>query len=124
MLKARSRMPMRVSLAMDRTLERASEHPSERAPARRSERRRSVLLEGCRARLATLAALVPVALGLPRQVLRAQVDRVGQLARRLPGPQGHALEEQRGLGNLVLRDGRVPFLEDLHLQPREFGHLL
>src|SRR4051794_16374484 len=77
-----------------------------------------------RARLAPRPPLVAVALDLAREVLRAEVDRVRELARGLPAAQRDPLEVQGRLGHLVLGDRGVALLEHLDLETGELGHLL
>src|ERR687895_397885 len=78
-----------------------------------------------------LAALVAVLLDLPREVLGYQVDRVAHVGGAFARSQAHALQMQRGLGDLRLLDGRVALLpqHDLHLGqrrdlPSDLGKLL
>src|SRR4051794_14077886 len=80
------------------------------------------LLVGRRgARLAPGPPLVAVALDLPGEVLRAEVDRVREVARGLAAAERHPLQVQRRLRNLRLRDRGISLLEDLDLEPCEFG---
>src|SRR3954451_4985359 len=125
MLSARSRKPMEFSLAMETGPDGALSGPWKPRWRRRSERLRRLRLGGRRGpRLAALAALVPMALDLPREVLRAEVHRVRTVPGRLAGAQGDPLEVQRRLRHLGLRDRGVALVGDLDLQPRELGDLL
>src|SRR4051794_22921229 len=74
--------------------------------------------------LTALAALVAVALDLAAELVGDEVDRVVEVARGVLGPEGDALEVQRGLGHLALGVGRVAFLEDLDLEDGQLAHLL
>src|SRR5215207_4428374 len=74
--------------------------------------------------LAALAPLVAVALDLAGQLVRDQVDRVLEVARRLARAQRDALEVKRGLRHLAVGVGWVALLEELHLEDRELGDLL
>src|SRR4051794_30749384 len=76
------------------------------------------------ARLAPGPPLVAVALDLPGEVFRAEVDGVREVARGLAAAERHPLEVQRRLHDLSLGDRGVALLEDLDLEPREFGDLL
>src|ERR671937_2152031 len=83
-------------------------------------------VSGCRfgGALAAGAALVPVPLDLPRELVRDEVDRVPEVGRRLACPQRDALQIERRLGHLAVRDRRVLLLEQLELEPRELRYLL
>src|SRR2546421_3986430 len=56
-------------------------------------------------RLAPLAALVAMALDLPRELLRAEVDRVRAVPRRVARAEHGALDVQRHLGDLAVGNG-------------------
>ena len=57
------------------------------------------------------------------KLIRAQVDRVQHLARRVPRAERDALEMERGLRHLGFGDRRVALLGELHLQLGELRNL-
>src|SRR4051794_28931068 len=65
-----------------------------------------------------------MALDLPRELLRAEVDRVHPVAGRVARAQDRALDVQRHLGDLPVGDGRIALLPDLHLEAGEVRDLL
>src|SRR5689334_11067914 len=98
--------------------------PSSRASGgRRAAPRKAVrgLVRG--PRRTPLAALLAVALDLPRELLLALVDRVHHVVGGGAGAQRDALQIQRRLGDLAVGDGGIALLAELQLELRELGDL-
>ena len=76
------------------------------------------------ARLAPVPPLVAVALDLPGQLVRDEVDRVLGVPRGVLGAEGRALEVQGRLGHHLLRVGGVAFLVQLDIELGQLADLL
>ena len=70
------------------------------------------------------AALVAVALHLPGELVRDEVDRVLEVGRCLARPQRDALEVERRLGDLAVGDRGVLLDQQLDLELGQLGDLL
>src|SRR5204863_20936 len=118
--RARSRIVMTSSVGGGKGPPQPALHGRE-LPARGVRRELGGACGG--ALLAALAALLAVALDLAAELLRDQVDGVVEVARRVLGPEGDALQVERRLGHHVVRVGRVALLADLDLQHGELRDL-
>src|SRR3954454_14190416 len=106
MFSARSSRPMRRSVG-ERRLTWPG-HPTRPASALVAGRRVARRRPG--PGLTAAAPLVPIALDLACQFVRAEVDRVLEIPRSVARPQDRALDVQRNLGDVAIRIGGVALL--------------
>ena len=70
-----------------------------------------------------MAALVAVALDLPRELVGDQVQRVQHIRRGVAGAQRDALQVQRRLDDVAVGYAGVALLVELELEPGQIGDL-